>query len=474
MINRVLIRIKVVQMLYSYLLTQGEFKLAELPENSTRDKKFAHSLYVNFLLLTLRLSGVKVMPTSRSLAGVDDNKYLPANKVAKALRLDSDLKAAAKNSGFETIFTDELISGLYSEITRTAIYRSYIRLKNRQISDDVKFWTTIFDTVFAKSSELLAAVRRSELFTAAGLEQAFVMAKKSIEEVGDVSSMYVNARNSLNRSLDKAYELYNALLLLPVEITHAEDLRLDAARHKFLATAEDLNPETRFIDNAMVRVLNENEDLQNWFAEHPFSWNDDPQLVRSLLEKVTESDIYKKYMEAPETDLKRDCDFWRSVFRNIILTSDDLAEALENMSVYWNDDLDIVGTFVQKTMRRISDPESSGKILLPKFKDEEDAAFGGELFVDSVEHFDEYRDLIDRFIDRRQWDTDRLAFMDVVIMTAAISELLNYPAIPIAVTLNEYIEIANSYSTPKSGQFINGILYSVINYLKNEGRLNKN
>lgn len=474
MINRVLIRIKVVQMLYSYLLTQGKFKLAVLPENSTRDRKFAHLLYVDFLLLTLRLSGFKLFPASKSLSGVDDNKYLPTNKVAKALRQDSDLRAAAKDSDFEGLFNDLLISELYSEITRTAVYRSFIRLKNRQISDDVKFWTTIFDTVFAKSPALLSAVRRSDMFTASGLEQALDMAKKSIEEVGDVGTMYVNARNALDRSLDKAYELYNALLLLPVELTHAEDLRLDAGRHKFLATAEDLNPEMRFVDNAMVRVLNENEDLKEWFADHPFSWNDDPRLVRSLLDKVTESDIYMKYMEAPDTDLKKDCDFWRIVFKNIILTSDDLAEALENMSVYWNDDLDIVGTFVQKTMRRIADSVPEGNILLPKFKDEEDAAFGGELFVDSVEHFDEYRELIDRFIDRRQWDTDRLAFMDVVIMTAAISELLNYPAIPIAVTLNEYIEIANSYSTPKSGQFINGILYSVINYLKNEGRLNKN
>ncbi len=125
-------------------------------------------------------------------------------------------------------------------------------------------------------------------------------------------------------------------------------------------------------------------------------------------------------------------------------------------------------------MRRVADTDRRGTLLLPKFKDEEDAAFGGELFVDTIDNFEQYRDLVDRFIDRRQWDTDRLAFMDIVIMAAAISELLNYPAIPIAVTLNEYIEIANAYSTPKSGQFINGILYSVINYLKNEGKLNKN
>ena len=474
MINRVLIRIKVVQMLYSYLLTQGEFKLAALPENSTRDKKFAHSLYVDFLLLTLRLSGVRLTPAVRSIPGVDDNKYLQSNKVARSLRQDSDLKAAAKDADFDEVFSDALIADLYSEITRSAVYRSYIRLKNREITDDVKLWTTIVETIFAKNAAVLAAARRCEMFTAAGFEQAIAMTVNSLEQLGDVNAMYLNARNSLNRSLDKSYELYNALLALPVEITRAEDLRLDAARHKFLATAEDLNPNTRFVDNRMVKALAESEELNSWVEEHPFSWNDDPMLVRSLLDQITSSDIYRNYMDAESTDLKADCDFWRSVFKNIILPSDDLAEALEGMSVYWNDDLDIVGTFVVKTMRRVADTDRRGTLLLPKFKDEEDAAFGGELFVDTIDNFEQYRDLVDRFIDRRQWDTDRLAFMDVVIMAAAISELLNYPAIPIAVTLNEYIEIANAYSTPKSGQFINGILYSVINYLKNEGKLNKN
>lgn len=461
-------------MLYSYLLTQGEFKLAELPENSSRDKKFAHSLYVNFLLLTLRISGYKFNPIAKSIAGVDDNKYLPTNRVARLLSQDSDLKAAAKSADFDKVFNNDLIADLYGEITRSSVYRSFIRMKNRQILDDVKFWLTIIDTVFAKSDALLASVRGSELFTASGFELALDMTKGSIEEIGHVNEMYINARNSLNRSLDKSFDLYNALLLLPIELTHAEDLRLDAARHKFLATAEDLNPNTRFVDNAMVKALNDNEEFAKRLSENPFSWNDDPQLLRSLLDMVTSSDIYAEYLNAETTDVKTDCDFWRSIFKNVILPSDTLAEALEGMSVYWNDDIDIIGTFVMKTMRRIGESDRQGSVLLPKFKDEEDAAFGGELFMDTIDHFDEYRGLIDMFIDRRQWDTERLAFMDVVIMTAAISELLNYPAIPIAVTLNEYIEIANSYSSPKSGQFINGILYSVINHLKNEGRLNKN
>ena len=179
-------------------------------------------------------------------------------------------------------------------------------------------------------------------------------------------------------------------------------------------------------------------------------------------------------MALEETDLKADCDFWRSVYKNIIFPSDDLAEALESMSVFWNDDLTIMDSFVLKTIRKIStDGEAAPVHLLPKYKDEEDARFGADLFSRAIENREKYRALIDKFIDGTQWDSERLAFMDIVIMIAAITELLGYPSIPVPVTLNEYIEIANCYSTNKSGQFINGILSSVINYLKTEGELVK-
>lgn len=474
MINRVLIRIKVVQMLYSYLLTQGEFKLQKAPDNATRDKRYAYAMYVDLLLLIIRLSGTKLTPDSRVINGVDDNRYIASNRVSRLLRADSDLKTEGLNNGFTSRYSDALISDIYNEITRSGIYRSFIRMKNRELSDDVTFWTTILNTVVAKSTDFLNAARHSELYSAKGFEDALAMATDAVRDVADISARYISAKNALTRSLDKAYELYHALLALPVELTRLEDQRLDAGRHKFLATAEDMNPNLRFVDNEMVQFLSNSQEMEEYFNEHPFSWNDDPVLLRSILAKIQASDIYKDYMAAETTDLKADCEFWRNIFKMVILPSDDLAEALESMSVYWNDDLDIVGTFALKTMRRISETEPGEKVLLPQFKDDEDAAFGGELFTDTADHFEEYRGYIDMFINRRQWDSERLAFMDVVIMATAISELLNYPAIPIAVTLNEFIEIANSYSTPKSGQFINGILYSVINYLKNEGKLNKN
>ena len=132
-----------------------------------------------------------------------------------------------------------------------------------------------------------------------------------------------------------------------------------------------------------------------------------------------------------------------------------------------------MGTFVLKTIRRAGSQDEEKVSFLPKFKDEEDASFGAELFEKSVANREKYRSYIDKFINASNWDTDRLAFMDIVIMIVAIAEIIGYPNIPLPVTFNEYIDIANAYSSPKSGQFINGILYNVVNYLKEENIIAK-
>ena len=177
-----------------------------------------------------------------------------------------------------------------------------------------------------------------------------------------------------------------------------------------------------------------------------------------------------------ETTFEQDCDLWRNLFKNIILPSDELAETLESRSIFWNDDIHVMGTFVLKTIRRFAQSKTEGADidLLPQFKDDEDRRFGPDLFMHAVNHYDEYKELVEKFVNTTRWDAERLAFMDIVIMVTAIAEIMAYPAIPLAVSLNEYIEIANAYSTPRSGAFINGILYSVINHLKEEGRLVKN
>ncbi len=475
MINRVLIRIKVVQMLYSYLLTKSEFRIETAPDSPGKDRRFAYMVYLDTLLFILELSGYRVQgPESDSPAKyIGENKHLASNKMMASLINEEQIRSLILKRNSRIASFDKALAPVLEAITSTSAYRSYIRLKERTLSDDINFWTTILRTVIAKNPEFMECARANDEYTIAGYDRGILMAEETLRSYSDNRGMLTEARNSLQRSLDKAYELYHLLLLLPVEITRLRDQQIDAARHKFLPTDEDLNPNTRFIDNQLPALIASSPSMEEYLKANPVSWADDPDLIRRLLDLIMSSEVYAEYMAAPKVDRQADCDFWRTVFRTIILPSDDLAEVLESKSVYWNDDLDIMGTFVLKTIKRIASSDKAEISLLPKYKDDEDARFGADLFLDTITHFDEYRSYIDKFINSSQWDPERLAFMDIVIMTTAIAEMLNYPQIPIPVTLNEYIEIANSYSTPRSGAFVNGILYSVINYLKEEGKLTK-
>lgn len=471
MINRVLIRTKVVQMLYSYLLTKSEFKIETAPESPGKDRRFAYMVYLDTLLFILELAGNRVQGPGSTAVGSDI--HLSKTKIMSSLMAEEQIRTILLKRSSRIADFDNALSPVLMAISSTSAYRSYIRQKQRTIQDEINFWVVMLRTVISGNAAFMECARKNPDFTHNGYERGIQMVEETLRSYSDNRWMFDESCASLQRSLDKAYELYHMLLLLPVEITRLRDQQIDAARHKFLPTDEDLNPNTKFVENVLPELIDKSEDMQNYLKENPVSWDDDRDLVKRLLDQIMNSEIYKEYMEATIADRKSDCDFWRTVMRKIILPSDDLAEALESKSIYWNDDLEIMGTFVVKTIGSIGASKSENVHLLPKYKDDEDARFGAELYVDTIKHFDEYRGLVERFTNSAQWDPDRLAFMDLVIMATAISELLNYPQIPIPVTLNEYIEIANSYSTVKSGAFINGILFSVINQLRADGRLTK-
>lgn len=463
-------------MLYSYLLTRSEFKIESAPETTSKDKRFAYTLYLDLLLLILELSGVKVQGGHKALPVPEAalNKYLKGNRMAESLASNEEIRSLILRKNDSIAKFNAVAVTLYDRIISSAAYRTFVHLKDRDLQTDVDFWVTIIRTIFAKSPELLEVAREYPDFTTVGYNRAFDMVVDTLTNYTDTRLLITQAQNALDASLNKANELYHALLMLPVVLTRFHENRLDAARNKYLPSDEDLNPNMKLSDNSFVKVLSENKQLEDYFKEHPQSLFEDDVLLRALLDKILTSDIYATYIANPVSDWAGDCEFWRSAMKNVILPSDDLAEALENNSIYWNDDLQIMGTFALKTIKQFAaSNEGAGIKLQPKFKDSEDELFGPQLFMKAVEHRDEYRAYIDRFVNGRQWDTERLAFMDFVIMLCAITEILNYPAIPVSVSLNEYIEIAHYYSTPKSGQFINGILYSVIKALKEEGILLK-
>ncbi len=280
------------------------------------------------------------------------------------------------------------------------------------------------------------------------------------------------AEKELFFSLSKAYDLYNYLLLLMVEITRQAERKLNAAKSKLLPTKEELYPNMKFVANRFIAQLEINEQLQEFSETQKKTWENESEFVKSLCEKIMASDIYKEYMENESPySYEEDRELWRKIYKRIIFNNPELDQVLEDQSLYWNDDKEIVDTFVLKTIKRFEESNGSKQELLPEFKDEEDQDFARRLFRRTILNADYYRHLISE--NTRNWDLDRVAFMDVVIMQIALAEILSFPNIPVSVSLNEYVEIAKLYSTPKSGSFINGTLDGIVNALKKDNKLIK-
>lgn len=279
------------------------------------------------------------------------------------------------------------------------------------------------------------------------------------------SMTLTTAKRELTKSLDKSYELYNALLKLMIELTDVQDLRLDEAKHKFLPTEEDLNPNMRFVENEFVKRLRADQTLADFVDDKKINWRDDELFVRLLLDKILRSEEYQEYMEMPKTSLVRDGEVWYQLMKKVVLPDENLLEHLQSMSVYYtDDDLQIMGQFVMKTIRRFEDEEAQP--ILPQYKNDDDIKFGEQLFSKAVAEMEENNSYIDQFVKTEKWDVERIALMDRVVMCTALTEIRNYPSIPVNVSLNEYIELAKDYSTPRSGQFVNGILNAVVNKLR--------
>lgn len=281
-----------------------------------------------------------------------------------------------------------------------------------------------------------------------------------------------NAEKELLFGLQKSYDLYYFLLLLMVELTDSYLNKIETKRNKFLPSQEDLHPNTHLINNKFIAQLRDNLQFQKQLTERPMSWESNEVFVKNLLETILASDTYKEYAEIDAPSYEDDQEFWRKAFKKFIYVNEELDDILEDECIYWNDDVEIVESFVIKTIKQFSEDKGDQQSLLPMFKDEEDKAYALKLLHNSILDEREYRALIEKHTEK--WDFDRIAFMDLVIMQVALSEIFTFKSIPTNVSLNEYIEIAKSYSTPKSGTFINGILDAIVQDLKKENRIFKN
>lgn len=278
------------------------------------------------------------------------------------------------------------------------------------------------------------------------------------------------AEKELLFSLSKAYDLYNYLLGLIVAITQEERRRVDIATRRAEREGTE-TPSQRFAFNKFATQLEENKQLNLFMEDKKMSWENDVEAVRKLCDQIERSPLYQEYMMSDAEDYETDRELWRRIYRTLIQGNEDLDAILEEKSLYWNDDKEIVDTFVLKTIKRFDPANKADQELLPEYDDTEDREYALKLFRSTILNADTYQ----RYMSEtsRNWNFSRLAYMDVVLMQIAIAEMLIFPNIPISVTINEYVDLAKLYSTPKSGGYINGMLDAIARHLVDTGRLFK-
>lgn len=278
------------------------------------------------------------------------------------------------------------------------------------------------------------------------------------------------AEKELLFSLSKAYDLYNYLLGLIVAITQEERRRVDIATRRAEREGTE-TPSQRFAFNKFATQLEENKQLNLFMEDKKMSWENDVEAVRKLCDQIERSPLYQEYMMSDAEDYETDRELWRRIYRTLIQGNEDLDAILEEKSLYWNDDKEIVDTFVLKTIKRFDPANKADQELLPEYDDTEDREYALKLFRSTILNADTYQ----RYMSEtsRNWNFSRLAYMDVVLMQIAIAEMLTFPNIPISATINEYVDLAKLYSTPKSGGYINGMLDAIARHLVDTGRLLK-
>jgi N utilization substance protein B len=278
------------------------------------------------------------------------------------------------------------------------------------------------------------------------------------------------AEKELFFSLSKAYDLYNYLLALIVAVTKESRRRLEVLQTK--ATREGTAaPSQKFAFNRFALQLENNRQLNDFLETQNRTWNDTPEFIGRLFEQIEQSQIYKEYMESADDDYAADREVWRKIYRALIQENDDLDQLLEEQSLYWNDDKEVVDTFVIKTIKRFDEKNGDKQELLAEYDSDEEQDYARKLFRATILNADDYQRMMTEA--SRNWDFSRLAYMDVIIMQIALAEMLTFPSIPVSVTINEFVELAKYYSTPHSASYINGMLDAIARHLVKTGKLMK-
>lgn len=272
----------------------------------------------------------------------------------------------------------------------------------------------------------------------------------------------------LFKSLDKIYDLYIYVLVLIGDMHHTAHLVLEENKNKRLPSKEDLEPNLKFIQNSVLEAIAHSSDLKKEVINRKISWQNDFDLVRKLYSELRATDLYKEYMAAPTQSAKEDKQFLISVATDFLYNHDLLNHYFEEKNIHWADDTYGAFSMVSKTFENFT----GYLTLLPLYKDaEDDKSFISTLFRKTISGDKEYEQLIDE--KTKNWELDRIAAMDVLLMKMAIAEFMHISNVPVKVSLNEYIDISKEYSTPNSKTFINGVLDKIIADLKRDNKIQK-
>jgi len=279
------------------------------------------------------------------------------------------------------------------------------------------------------------------------------------------------SESELHFSIRKTYDLYHLLIAILGEISDFANERIESRKMKNLPTADDLNPNLRFINNRLITRLKQDKSLSDYLTRNKLTWSNYPDLIRGIYGAMIESELYTTYINSETDDFQNDKHFCEDFFSNILVNSDIMLNELEEQSIYWNDDLDFAISMVIKTIKKFKSENDRNEYLMLLYKDEEDQEFTTKLFRKAINNETENRKIIENYT--KNWDVDRVAVMDILIMQLALTELMEFPSIPVKVTLNEYIELAKYYSTNRSSTFINGVLDRITKDFREDGKIVK-
>lgn len=281
-----------------------------------------------------------------------------------------------------------------------------------------------------------------------------------------------SSKKALMQSIDNVYEMYIWMLSLLVEVTEYTGVDAEERANKHLPTAEDLNPNLKLLNNKFAVVLKTNPDFIAAVSKYKINWMADPEFVKAIFNTLKVTPEYQAYLADENNDLEESKTIIKYIFRKIILKSHNIIQAFEDKFINWSVDKEVMQGMVAKTIKNFVSEDNFANKLTPISQDwEEDSKFVQDLFIYTLKNDKDYQVYI---ADRtKNWESERIALMDTILMKMAICELLNFPSIPIKVTINEYLDLSKDYSTPKSNSFINGILDKIMGDLKRNNSIKK-